>query len=116
MNDVTSQIAEQGTAYQDSQTNQYRQTSNQLAGAKIGMEQQKGQNAANLVSNAGNLLGTAATLGVGGNTTGVIPSGTNAILLPVIQMGKKFLEFDFPIWRKIHFLIKISGYERLSIQ
>ena len=80
LNDVTSQIAEQGTAYQDSQTNQYRQTSNQLAGAKIGMEQQKGQNAANLISNAGNLLGTAATLGVGGNTTGVIPSGTNAAI------------------------------------
>lgn len=65
LNDVTSQIAEQGTAYQDSQTNQYRQTASQLAGAKIGLEQQKAQSGANLISNAGNLLGTAATLGLG---------------------------------------------------
>jgi len=73
LNDATSRIAEQGTAYQDSQTNQYRQTANQLTGAKIALDQQKAENAANLVSNAGNLLGSAAMLGEG--ETSALASG-----------------------------------------
>jgi len=80
LNDATSQLAEQATAYQDSQTNQYRQTANQLTGAKIGLEQQKAENAGNLVSNAGNLLGSAAMLGVGAIGTGDAPSGTDAAI------------------------------------
>lgn len=80
LNDATSQIAEQGTAYQDNQTNQYRQIANQLTGAKIALDQQKAENASNLIGNAGNLLGSAAMLGTGGSVTPSVPSGTSAAI------------------------------------
>jgi hypothetical protein len=56
LNNVVSQIAEQGTSYQDAKEQQYRQEKNAITDQQMQLQANKAQNAANLAGNAGNLL------------------------------------------------------------
>jgi len=72
LNNVVSNIAEQGTAYQDAKEQQYRAMDNAIADQQMQLQMNKGQNAANLASNAGNLTATAAANFLLGNNGEVL--------------------------------------------
>ena len=72
LNNVTSQIAEQATAYQDAKEQQYRAMDNAITYQQMQLQANKAKNAANLASNAGNLTATAATSFLFGNNGDVL--------------------------------------------
>lgn len=76
LNDVVSQIAENATAYQDTKEQQYRTEKNNIFNQEMGLQQQKAQNAANLMTNAGNLL-TSSAMGIAGGNNKRLAGGLN---------------------------------------
>lgn len=74
-NDAVNQLASNATQYQQGQEAIYQNAKNNTLNAQIGLNQQKAQNAANLASNAGQLISGALALSAQDNVTDNIVGG-----------------------------------------